>query len=62
MNVYIKGSQHGEWNYGRWWFDFNSIYRPYVSRFIKNGVLLGFTYKNWGNDTFNVRIQSGERY
>ena len=56
MLFHAKGSQKGEWKQGRWWFDFFTIYKPSIAKLVQNGILLGFTHKKFGKDTFNVRI------
>ena len=59
--VHAKGSQRGDWDQGRWWFNFFSIIRPSIKDIVQNGILLGFSCNKWGKDTFNMRLESGER-
>ena len=58
---HFKGAQRGRFDEGRWWVNFFSIYRPSVAKLTQNGILMGFLYKKYGKDYFNIRIESGDR-
>ena len=60
MQLHVKGSQRGHWNLGRWWTNFFTIYNTSGGKCLQNGFLMGWNYKKYGNDVFNIRVESGE--
>jgi hypothetical protein len=54
-----KGSQRGNFEHGRWWLNYFTIYRPSISKLIQNGILFGYT--TFSKDVFNFRVESGDR-
>jgi hypothetical protein len=57
----LRGGNSGEWHHGKWKFNFFNIYDPSLSRFIKNGILLGLFLDGKGEDSIFLRAESGKK-